>query len=498
MTTSSPIALEPRVAPEPIAAVVRIEIQPPIAPDFRWGTETAGLVTAWTERGLAGLWGVVPHVVGTPIFSGLHTPLVNEDVWVASMSVGDDPSALRIALTLCDPQGACLEHQSIGVREAPFEATAAVLVQASQQLGRAPVVETRSWRVPPSQDDYAVLITGRAAASFYGISEPTEVDAIGDRRRDPINRAVWIDPSVAVAQGMLARRDAVLGDGDAMLQAYALAAKYHADDDPTLTADLAAASTMMANPLDAYALWADVQRELPDDPRFMVPRLQAALALEEVDDVLDELLRLGARLGPDPAVAELRVAVADAADASRALDLDLLLSDWQRADPTATEPVRRRIGLRLDTGDWAGALELTDALVARGSTREALELKLALGAALHRWGDAHEAAVALGNPEAAAQMLAAGAGDPATAAAALEATTEPRTLLVRGELLLSAGSALEALAMASAALSSDPWWADGLALQVRALRALGRSEEAREALARLHQADPRTAEGMRP
>ncbi|MFT4626406.1 MAG: hypothetical protein ACI8PZ_005083 [Myxococcota bacterium] len=435
--------------PEPIR-VVSVVLTPPPERAFRWSEETAGRVTALAEEGLAELSGVVPTVPEAPPRPGLVLAPPPTETWTADLHLGDDPDALVVSLELCQADR-CVHTSATATREAP-EAAVVVLVQsAADRLGlRADPAPW--WGTAPSADSYANLMLGRSAAQVYGLSAP--VDAVGDVRRDPVARAVYLDPGMAMAHALRARRDGTgWGRGAAGLPG---------------RADAAAAEP---DPLEAAAGWDG----LPDDPRFAVPRALAALTLGDPSTALSRVRRLPTT----PAVAALRVAAAEALGESSTVDAWLV--DWQRADPTDPEPVRRRVQRALAATQWEEARALLPELDRRGAAIEARDLGLALAAATERWDEAATLADSAGLPELATQMRAE------------QPAVEDADALV--DAAARAQDPSVALALADRALAVEPWHVDALVQRLEALLTLGLTAEAASAETRLARVDPLRARG---
>jgi tetratricopeptide (TPR) repeat protein len=115
---------------------------------------------------------------------------------------------------------------------------------------------------------------------------------------------------------------------------------------------------------------------------------------------------------------------------------------------------------------------------------------VALSAHLDRWEQGAGAANKLGEADVGRRLKARGAVDPAARVAALSGAEDPLTRLALGRALLAAGQAKEARAVADALVKADAWWPEALALQSASLAALGLSQQAGEAAARLARVDP--------
>lgn len=457
---------------------VRIVLQPPSKQArFRWEVETLGLVTVLTELGLSDLPGVVVEVAGCTRAPGTADLLPIAQEWTAELDLGSDPESLIVRIRLCDPSGACEAFEATATRAHPEGAMPTLLGASARRLGIVPPVGAAGpWGAPLSSDDYAVLLAGRSAASFYGLREPVDPSERGDRVRDPVARAVYIDPSVAVAQWVAGRRAAADGDW-ARARVFFTAAALGRSTSPQLAADEAAAYVLVGNAGAATAAWDALLEQRPGDPRFLLPQARALLAAGAVGEAAGRVEALAVEYADEPAVAELRVRVADRTPESE--DMDPLLAAWQAVDDATAEPVFRRIHLRARSGRYDEALTLVDELKRRGRTIEADQLRMAMAVGLSRWDDAADAAEALGDPATAARIRGRGAraaGHPLPPA--LRDDPDPGVRLIVGQSMLDAGDATGALARAAGVLKVEPWQPEALALRARALRALGRVAEA--------------------
>jgi tetratricopeptide (TPR) repeat protein len=461
--------------PEAIVPTIALDLTLPASEErFRWEAETIGLIALLLEAGLGDLRGVVPRLGARPVSPGLAdaAPLTITR-WTGALIVSGAPDGLRVALELCPPDGPCTTDAAIGTQSDPAAAVARVVQAASVRMQRGRVGLPRTAK--RSRDDYAQLITGRAGAIGYGLLPPTPPEVVGDRRRDPAFRAAYIDPTVAEAwweQGRQAVEPEVAAA--AFVRAAAL--------EPSSTLRLADQAATTLSCAAAWPMWQEVNARAAREARFSIPRARVALCAGDLDGAGVALSRI-----TQEGVAEvdaLRVALAEARGPGD--DYDLLLSRWQASSPVDPEPLRRRIQLRIRRGALADALGLTPELAARGVPEEASNLNLALSANLGDQDAAAAAAEAAGRPDDVWRLRAAG-GD---VGLPLPAAPQPSDLAGRGWLLLGAGDAGGALAAAESALAEAPWMPEAIALQVRALEALGRGEEATAARRRLLRVDP--------
>lgn len=439
-------------------------------PGIRQSDELAGMFTATVEAALLDLADVTARVDGLPPTPGLDERLhAGEERWSIKLSLVPKPGdVIRFSALVCDPSNTCTNAEADGTRDVPWQAMAQVVTDAASTLGRtAPPDVMATWAVPPSDDPYAILVCGRSAAVYYGIKSPVPESLIGDEKRDPIARAVYIDPAMPLAWWMVGRFRAARGEWGPAREAFTRAA-IDRPQSVALRADEASALLHHQRPAQAHAAWAAVQERSPDDPRFAAQRARAALAAKEIPDVLAVLDGLGKRYQNERTVAELRVRVAEATGESS--NYDELLERWQEAAPNEAEPVRRRIALREDAGRYDEALGLCAELEARGATNEAGRLAIAFLIGLGRLSEAAERADKIGEVDIAARIRTR---------AALEATPEALptyaaslddayATIALGEALLARGDAVGAVRAADRVLASNAWQPEALDLRARA------------------------------
>lgn len=451
---------------------------------FRWDQEFRGLATAAMELGLSDLPGVVvvlPTPGPSPALLGrrLGAPHLVD----ARFTATPEGELLSLELELCVAGGTCESHTAQAKREQPWDAFGALLEGAAATLGREvdPAV-VAEWHTPGSKDPYAELLTGRACATYYRLLPPPEVP--GDKRKDPVVRATFVDPAQPIAQWMRARWD-LLGstDGGKSLESLNRAAlgRPHAT---LLTADTAAATTFLGRPDQAVLLWDEIGAAAPTDPRWFEPRVRALLAVDRPADAQHILDALPSSFTWDPTFAQLRVRTAEA---SGVADLDPLLEHWQTADSRAVEPVRRRIDLRVGAARYADALPLVAALRTRSPGPLADALETALRVAV---GDL-EGAAAQAPPEVAARLRARAARekDPGAGVRGLP-MDDPGVIEAEAAAALWRNEPGVALRLAGLALDRSPGSPTSLALRARALEALGQSAAASEAWRAVWAVDP--------
>ena len=365
---------------------------------------------------------------------------------------------------------------------------APLLAAAAKTLGREVLPGAKeAWARPQSPDSYAILVAGRGAALYYGALPPLPPEDVGDKKKDPITKAIFLDPAMPVARWIAARRARELGQSGQMDFARAAVLK----PSSLLFAADAAASWLADGDADAAcAAWAEVDRRSPADPRFAVARGRAAVRAGRYQEALSVLDGLGDRLQDDREVVELRVEIADATGPG--LGYDELLGRWQRAAVDDPEPVRRRLALRVQGHAYRDALEFTEELAIRGEKVEATRVAMALAVGLAEWELAAREADSLGLPDVASDLRVRAAieADPHAVPDELLTDKEPEARVVEGGALLGNNRPAGALAAADQALAARPWYPEALALRSEALRKLGRFVEAEEATRRLRHSDP--------
>ena len=474
----------------PRTPLVEVRLAPARATaPFRWDPELRGLVTEAVELGLADLPGVVPVVgqAASPAVLLLETRpqrTVEAALRITPLAANADPMPVRLELEVCGGEPACLTVAAEGTRTHPWDAIGALLDGAASYLGVPTTGSMRAaWRTPASTDPYAALVAGRSAALLFGLL-PWKAPAEG--QPDPIGRAVRIDPRNPLAQWTLARWDAGAAESAGRAFPALQAALIARPGSPLLAADLAVLFERTARNEKALLAWDEVERVAPGDPRFQVGAARVLLATGRPDAARTRLDALPAAAAWDPAVAALRVRIAEADTTTTPETLDALLDAWQRVDPRAAAPVRRRIDLRVRGGRWDDALALVPALRARTPGAGADALRTSLLAARGRWDDAAASA-----PEPTrSRLLARGAWtrDP-SATPDLEGD-DPTTKLAHADAALLAGDRARALTLADSVLDAHEARADGWVVRARALESLGRGELATEAWSRAWERDP--------
>ncbi len=482
LTLSAPAepALEsPLVLTELRLSLLRVE------DPFRWDTEFRGLATMAMELGLSDLPGVVVRVPGhaAPPSVLVSLPVSRRDV-DARFVVRGPADALELELELCVAGEGCASTTATATREAPWEAFGSLLEGAAGTLGfPMPEVVLAGWRAPGSKDPYAELITGRAAATHYGLL-PVPEDPT-DKRANPILRAVLLDPRQPLAQWVLARWE-IGSTADGGVAAPALIrASLARPWSPILDADLATLLSATNQADSAVLAWERLGERCPGDPRFLEPSARALHAAGRSEDAQAALSAFPAEFYWEPRVAALRVEVVEAAEGTAGLDP--LLAHWQGTDSKAVEPVRRRIELRVQDRRFEDALPLLAALRTRAPGPQTDALEVALLTAVGRYADA--AAEAPNDVATRLRSRLAREDDPGAAPVGLpETDTEGR--LAMADAALWRGQAKEAALISAGVITEHPWRADAYALRARALEALGRGGEASVAWGRAWDIDP--------
>ncbi len=461
-----------------------------VAQGFARDAEFRGLITVAIELGLADISGVVPLVGGDGLpvaFLGERAPAARHVD--ARLSARGTPEAIELELELCVAGGECASTVATATSKSPWTAVAALLEGAAAALD-VPVDESTraAWGRPGSNDDYAELITGRAAAQFYGILPPSLTP--GDRKADPVLRALVLDPQQPLAQWVHARWE-VATTVDGGKAAVALSrAQLVRPTSPLLAADQAALLSMTGHIGEALLAWETLAGAAPGDPRWILPLARARLAAGQGQAAVAALAALPTEFTWDPAVAALRVVATEAAGDAEALDP--LLARWQAVASQNPAPVRRRIDLRVKTGEYQDAETLIGALRERdpGPPTDALEVALLL--TLGRYEDA--AALA---PVAVASRIRARARLETTPGEVPEmlALDDVRRPAVEAEAALWLKDGAAALAAADRAVAGAPDRAEPQALRARALEALGRVSESSAAWVRAWDLDPGQAGG---
>ena len=479
--------------PEPASAPTRqapqlTELRLPILKveqPFRWDAEFRGLATAAMELGLYDLPGVVPHI-------SAQVPSPSDDALKMATRVVDarffargTPEKLELELELCVAGGLCESTLAEATREAPWPAFGALLEGAAATLGvEVPEAVRLSWSKAGSRDSYAELLTGRAAALYYGILPLP--DPLPAGKAHPVFRAVLVDPRQPIAQWTWARwQMGTLPDAGKASESLGRA-MLERPDSPLFAAQRAWLAGRAGHREEALLDWQEILGNHKDDPRFLEPTARALFATGRADDARSLLLRLPDAFLWIPEVAQLRVEVTEAVEGTE--NLDPLLEHWQRTDSMTVLPVRRRIELRVQRRDYEGARALVGVLRTRapGPATDALEVALlvALGRLDLAMGRAPEEVAARLSLRAALQV------DPGAELG--EGEEDIPALLARAQAALWRNDPEAALQLLGQATCMPPCTdaPERLALLARALEAQGRSTEAVEAWKQAWLLDP--------
>ncbi|MCK6508084.1 hypothetical protein L6R53_32750 [Myxococcota bacterium] len=473
----------------PWTRVVAVELAPvQVAEGVARPDETAALLTALLERRLADLEGVLPEVAGVEPRPGLAGTVAPAARWRLQVQVDGRGDELSVRLSLCEGPS-CDGHEVTGSRLQPTALAAQVATWVGESLDREPLSDPSAWAAPESADDYAVLISGRAAGVVYGLRPPPALEDLGHNQRDPLARATFLDPAMPTAWYLRARSP--LSGSLAARRLMADRAAALDPSDPVLLADAAALALAAGEAAAALRGFEAVRGAAPDDLRFALPLAEAGLAAGAPEVTRRQVDRLRSVDAARADRLSLEVRLAEATGSLRPDELERLLLAWQVAAPQDPEPVQRRVDLRVAQQDLAGALALIPELRLRAPGAGTQAQELALAAAVGAWEQAGAAATGLGDPRLAADMQAlARRADPAAAAALIEGAPEPPRRLARARLLLDAGAPEQALVEALAVQAQAPWDPDALAACVASWRARGHEPEALACARDLARVDP--------
>lgn len=483
------LQLDPSTRP----ALLTLSLAEP-EPAIPRGAELSGLVTGLLELGLADLDGVVPEVAGVAPSPGL-AGLLRADLerWTLATRLWERERVLTVEATLCTAGGVCQTHAALATRAEPTPAIATIVEAVAAQMARGEDAGSGLARAEPQSDDpYAVLLAGRSAATWYGLLPPTPENLLGHKRRDPVSRALLVDPDTALGNWVAGRRALALGDAEQARTRFATAS-FARPSSTLLLADEAAALTAAGHAETAWFAWQTVLARRPLDPRFVRPAAEAALRAGLPGEAETLLALLGEPWASRSEVLSLRARAQEALGYSASDEHDQLLARWAELAPEDPEPVRRRLHNHVRAAAYEEALALAAELARRGRAAEAAEVELALLNALGRPAEGAEKARLAGQPEAAARLRARASADPAERAAALAQVPGPRAAATRAQTLLELGRADEANTLVTSALQDDPWLPEALEARAGALAAAGQAEESRRALARRCESDPALA-----
>jgi tetratricopeptide (TPR) repeat protein len=365
----------PEAAPEvPVLTEVRLPVLQVLG-DLPRAAEVRGLLTLSLELGLGDIPGVVPRLGGDAEPWSIATdPPVPRRMVDARFVARGTAEALTLELELCEAGAGCHSTEAVGSTADPWQAMGALLDGAADGLG-VPVDEvTRdAWRQPVSRDDYAELITGRACAMYLGLLPPSLLP--GDKREDPVTKAVFLDPQQALAQWVRARWELASTPDGGRGPEYLQRASLLRPTSPLIAAEAATVQGLAGHAPEAVLAWEELRARWPGDPRFEEPWGRALFRAGRLEEARTALDALPPEFGWTPAIAALRV---DVAEGLGGAEIDELLEKWQRVDAGAVSPVRRRIELRVRSGAYEEALALISTLRPRapGPDTDALHVAL--------------------------------------------------------------------------------------------------------------------------
>jgi hypothetical protein len=446
--------------------------------------EYAGLTLLLLEGGIAELANVVPVIDGGPPPPSLGSAVDPEGrAWILSLEDRGDDAVVRLSGELCRvaSNDRCAPLSGSADRAKLESAVASVVRGVAVRLGRTVLPPLRAiWVRPVSKDPYARLITGRAAAVLYGLHPPS--DAPNDRRKDPLARATFLDPTIDLAHWLDGRarflrkelteacaafeRAAILGRGRVIMRA-----------------DLAHCRAA-SGARDALSDWNDVPNEL----RFALGRIESAVAVQAHDPARKGLDALPERYRDSARVLELEVALRDAA--GRGVDVEALLERWQRASPFDPTPVLRRARLALLSARYEDAAALASELEKRGLAQDARRIGLAAELGLRDLDQALALAAMLEERELAHRIWVRGQIESKTSTLTDTKIPDPMLLVSIGEARLAKGEAASAVSLAERALAFDPFLPEALSLAMRAYESAGDPGGAIRAAELLARAEP--------
>lgn len=374
----------PEESPPPrLQPGVEVVITPVVETADSRTTDAAGLASAVLELALADLPGVVPRGQATPVHPAFVDMARTADrTWTLDLNVAADTKIARIEASICPEDQPCELVETSMNLEDPGPGLSDLIARIEAEMDRPAPEEAVEARLPRgTEDPYALRLAGRSAAVLHGLL-PAPAKP-WDKRADPVQRAVLVDPSLPAAAWPAGRMALVRGAPErvsGLVQRASLARP-----SSTLLRSLSAiALADPERPRAAERAWLDLIEDHPQDPRFLVPAARACLAAGHSAQAESLLLQVPESARTDPAVAELRAVAASGGDP---MALEARLAEWAEADRQAPEPVHQRILLRVRGDRFEGALELVPELRSRGATEQADSLEVALLAALSRWDE---------------------------------------------------------------------------------------------------------------
>ncbi|MBI4820222.1 MAG: hypothetical protein HY791_28370 [Deltaproteobacteria bacterium] len=484
-----PVAPTPEAPPGERRIAVVVIVPPAFEKSDDPRTDLGALVTALFETGLADVTAVVPIVEGAPAAGTFRSPRAQPDLRLEPR-LELDKETIELRVSSCVPAGPCSVLTASAPRKEIWRATSAILPSVAKALD-LPVTKFNqdAWSKPLSKDDYAVTMTGRSAAVVYGLKDPPDESARGDRKKDPVARALFIDPKNALAHWLAGRRYLAEGDPRAARISFQIACAAESGR----TAFCAAEAMMLTEIRSGEIAWSVWSKIPGKELRFALPRARAAYMADKYDDALAILDALPEPLKSESESLELRVRIADAQGATD--QYDELLARWQSAAPDEPEPVRRRLRLRLAEGKLEEALAFTTELSLRKAEAEAKRFELALAIAMKDYARAEAAAMALASPDVAARIRARAAleADPDSVPIEIATAEDVDAVIVRAEVALNTNQIENAVELAKSLLREQPWLPEALHVLARAEAKRGDLIAARKAFDRLVLAEPELA-----
>ena len=464
-------------------STVEVQLTPPrVTGAFRWEKETVARVLRTFEAHLHAAPGVVVRVgERAPPLGVRSAPKSRLGPWDVSFAMVGSPASLTLEAQACGPREGCdkvvvntnAEATELGASEAAVKVMAMMGVNAS-----AETLECLSG--PPSRDAYASLVAGRGAAVLYGLVEPA-ID--GDRSKDPSERAVYLDPSMGLAQWVAGRRRFARDELDNA--AYSLREAHEAC--PThmgFAADLAQVEMARGKVRRAVEL-VEGLGDVEDDPRLVQLRLDTWIRTDRLQQAEALGQRANQTFPDDPHVAEVLANLAVALNKPE--DHEVWLNEWMKRSPEDPEPVRRLVSILALGGRWNEAWDAAAELEKRGESDEAQRWRVTVGLALGRYDEAAASA----DPHVATRIRARATLEGAAGGElGLQGDMSAEARLARGTAAYQKGDGATALAEAEAALRQIPYLPEALALRADALQSLRESTRAEAARRTWRQAEP--------
>lgn len=487
------------LAAEPVLSTVLVEVIPALSVRRVWlEPEQLGLAATLMELNLGDVREVLPRIRGAKASPSVAPAehLITER-WTATLQIQAGGGATKaLAARVCDPLGRCQSlTESVGGTDlAPAAARLSAAIATALGRSVSPAVVMR-WSEPVSRDPYAATICGRAAARQMDLLPPTSRELWGDRRRDPLTRAMAIDPGMVLCQWLAGRRGQ---ERKVSAATHLERAENLAPERVLILADRAVAQTRTGALAEATTTWNRLKAITGKEHRFALARVESLILQNRHAEALATLDAAPAAWQVSLAVILLRVRIADAGGPLE--DPDALFAAWQAAAPKDPEPVRRRIWLRVSQGRYAEALPLTSELTGRGEPEEAQRISVAVAVAAGRLADAERWAREGGDDELAARIAArrrleapSEAPEETSAATSLATVKGPAAALERAK--LHAASARWAAALRELdQVREGALLPDALRLRAEILDHAGSFEEAARVRQRYAYLDPASAE----